>query len=221
MSFEKYTRFYYEPDEGRLLRPMGKGAEFEFSAEPGEDKAYRLFACGEVGLFYQWKNEPDHPVVYRSIVDSLSQSEADRSAFALDLSSKKPEGYIRRVHKKMIWEPRLSYLDLTPLPTEWEFGIRVKADDLKIADGGYLRMRVVVRYLKEGVSVHSVMNEPDETHIIDFKEGTYPYERLSKNITLPKGKIASVGVFVEGVKYSGKVFVEEPYFTGRGYNIWI
>ena len=219
MSFEKYTRFYYEPDEGRLLRPMGKGAEFEFSAEPGEDKAYRLFACGEVGLFYQWKNEPDHPVVYRSIVDSLSQSEADRSAFALDLSSKKPEGYIRRVHKKMIWEPRLSYLDLTPLPTEWEFGIRVKADDLKIEDGGYLRMRVVVRYLKDGVSVHSVMNEPDETHIIDFKEGTYPYERLSKNITLPKGKIASVGVFVEGVKYSGKVFVEEPYFTGRGYNI--
>ena len=219
MSFERYTRFFYEPDEGVLLRPMGKEAVFAFSAEPNADTSYRLFACGEVGLFYQWKNEPDHPVVYRSIVDSLSQSEAERAAFALSFSSKKPEGYVRRVHKKIIWEPRLSYLDLSPLPQNWEFGVYAKAKGLKISEGGYLRMRVVVRYLKEGVSVHSVMNEPDETHIIDFTEGSYPYTKLSKKIDLPKGKIASVGIFVEGKLYEGEVFVENPFFIGGKYNI--
>jgi len=219
MSFEKYSRFYYDIKEGKILRPMGKAASFEFAAEPSENKAYRLFVCGEVGLFYQWKNEPDHPVVYRSIADSLSTEEAEKSAFALSFSSKKPESYVRRVHKKIIWEPRLSYLDLTPLPTEWDFGVRVKSEKLKIFDGGYLRMRVNVRYIKDGVSVHSVMNEPDEVHIIDFPEGSYSYTELSAHLTLPKGKIASVSVFIEGKSYTGKVFVESPFFVGGEYNI--
>ena len=219
MSFEKYSRFYYDTKEGKILRPMGKAASFEFAAEPSGNKAYRLFVCGEVGLFYQWKNEPDHPIVYRSITDSLSAEEAEKSAFALSFSSKKPESYVRRVHKKIIWEPRLSYLDLTPLPTEWDFGVRVKSENLKIFDGGYLRMRVNVRYIKDGVSVHSVMNEPDEVHIIDFPEGSYPYTELSAHLTLPKGKIASVSIFIEGKSYTGNVFVENPFFVGGGYNI--
>ena len=43
--------------------------------------------------------------------------------------------------------------------------------------------------------------------------------RLSEKINLPKGKIASVGVFIEGVNYSGDVFVESPFFIGGKYNI--
>ena len=202
-NFEKYTRHFYEPDGGRILRPHGKGEVFTFALEPKENVAYRHFVCGEVGLFYQWKNEPDHPIVYRSIADSLSQLEAEKAAFALNFSSKKPEKYVRRVYKKLIWEPRLSYLDLSPLPTEWEAGVFVKAENLKINEslGGYLRMRIDVRYLKDGVSVHSNMNLPDETHVIAIPEGNYPYVRLSEKLTLPKGKIASVGVFIEGVGY--------------------
>ena len=221
VNFENYTPFFYESEEGRILRPHGKGQKFTFTAKPSENRAYRLFACGEVGLFYQWKNEPDHPIVYRSIADSLYSEEAEKSAFALSFSSEKPEKYVRRVYKKIIWEPRLSYLDLTPLPTEWEVGFYVKTENLKIntSEGGYLRMRIDVRYLKDGVSVHSNMNTADETHVINVPEGDCSYVRLSEKINLPKGKIASVGVFIEGVNYEGKVFVESPFFIGGGYNI--
>ena len=221
MNFEKYTQFYYEPGEGKILRPKGEGKSFSFEIKPQENKDYRLFICGEVGLFYQWKNEPDHPVVYKDISDSLYSSEAERSAFALSFSSKKSEKYVRRVYKKIIWEPRLSYLDLVPLPTEWEIGLFAKAKNLRINSecGGYLRMRVDVRYIKDGVSVHSNLNPADETHIINIPEGDYAYARLSKKINLPKGKIASVGVFIEGVNYSGEVYVESPFFIGGEYNI--
>ncbi len=221
MSFEKYTRFYYEPNEGTILRPKGAGKGFSFSAEPKEDKAYRLFAAGEVGLFYQWKNEPDHPAVYKSIADSLSTENAERGAFALSFTSKKAEKYVRRVYKKLLWEPRLSYLDLVPLPEEWEVGFFVKAKGLKVNTdfGGYLRMRINVRYVKEGVSIHSNLNLPDYVYIIDVPSGDYDYKRLSKKISLPKGTVASVGVYIEGVNYSGEVFVESPFFIGGGYNI--
>ncbi len=221
MNFEKYTRFFCDFENGKILRPKGAGQSFFFDAVPQKDKSYRLFVCGEVGLFYQWKNEPDHPVVYKDISDSLYSSEAERGAFALSFCSKREEQYIRRVYKKIIWEPRLSYLDLVPLPEEWEIGLFAKAKNLKINSelGGYLRMRVDVRYLKDGVSVHSTLNPADETHIIDIPEGDYSYTKLSRKINLPKGKIASVGVFVEGVNYSGDVFVENPFFIGGGYNI--
>ena len=219
MSFEKYRQIFYEPCEGKILRPKGKGQKFSFSAEPCANISHRLFVAGEVGLFYQWKNEPDHPTVYKAISDSLYSDEAERSAFALSFSSKKPEPYVRRVYKKVIWEPRLSYLDLSPLPSEWEVGIFAKAKGLSVKENGYLRMRVAVRFLKEGVSVHSNMNLPDQTYIIDFPEGDYSYTRFSRKIELPKGKIASVGVFVEGVNYSGEVFVEAPFLFGGGHNL--
>ena len=221
MNFETYNRFYYEPDEGKILRPMGKGQSFNFTAEPCADKAYRLFLAGEVGLFYQWKNEPDHPSVYRSISDSLSTKEAERGAFALSFSSAKPEKYVRRAYKKLLWEPRLSYLDLVPLPERWEVGFYVKAKGLKVNTdfGGYLRMRINVRYLKEGVSIHSNLNLPDYVYILDVPSGDYDYRKIAKTIELPKGKIASVGVYLEGVNYSGEVFVESPFFIGGGHNI--
>ena len=219
MSFEKYTQIFYDKNEGKLIRPMGKGTSFSFACDVSEDKSYRLFVAGEVGMFYQWKNEPDHPVVYKSIGDSLYASEAERSGFALSFSSKRAEKYIRRVYKKIVWEPRLSYLDLSPLPENWEVGIYAKAKGLKIEKDGYLRMRIAVRYLKDGVSVHSNMNPPDAVYVIDIPEGDYGYERFSTDINLPKGTVASVGVFVEGVGYSGNVFVENPFFIGGGYNI--
>ena len=81
MSFERYERFYLERDEGAVLRPMGKEKKFSFSLDFKEDKNYKLFVAGEVGLFYQWKNEPDYPLIYRSIDDCLSGSEAEKYIF--------------------------------------------------------------------------------------------------------------------------------------------
>ena len=34
VNFEKYTQFFYEPCEGKILRPHGKGQSFAFKAEP-------------------------------------------------------------------------------------------------------------------------------------------------------------------------------------------
>ena len=221
MSFERYERFYLERDEGAVLRPMGKEKKFSFSLDFKEDKNYKLFVAGEVGLFYQWKNEPDYPLIYRSIEDCLSGSEAERSAYALSFTSEKPELFVRRAYKKILWAPRLSYLDLVPLPDDWDVGFYVKAKGLKVNTvfGGYLRMRINVRYIKEGVSIHSNLNPPDCVYIIDVPEGDYEYRRLDKRITLPKGRIASVGVYLEGVNYSGEVYIESPFFVGGGYNI--
>ena len=217
-KFEKYTRFYYDK-KGVTLRPNGEKKTFSFSLSPERGKRYRLFATGETALFYQWKNEPDNPNIYRSIEDSLSESEAELSAFALSLSSKAPAAFVRRAYKKILFPPRLSYLDLAPVPQEWELAVRVKGRGVEISENGYLRVRAVVRYLKDGVSRHSTNESPDEIHIIDIPAGDYPYTRLCRKMHLPDGEIASVGIFVEGKEYSGDVYIEEPEFIGGGYNI--
>lgn len=113
-----------------------------------------------------------------------------------------------------MWKPVLSYLEMVNLPTDWKMGISVKAEDLKISDNGFLRMRVDVRLKKEGVSRHSIHNAPDKTVIIDLPEGTYDWQKLTQEIEIPLNT-AHVGVFVEGKGYSGRVFVERPRFGGN------
>ena len=46
VNFEKYTQFFYESCEGKILRPHGKGQSFAFKAEPKKSVSYRLFAAG-------------------------------------------------------------------------------------------------------------------------------------------------------------------------------
>lgn len=117
-----------------------------------------------------------------------------------------------------MWKPVLSYLEMANLPTDWKMGISVKAENLKVSDGGYLRMRLDLRLKKQGVSRHSIHNAPDKTVIIDLPEGTYDWQKLTQGIEIPLNT-AHVGVFVEGKGYSGRVFVERPVLAAIGQNL--
>ncbi len=217
MSFEIYNSFYEDYENGTTVRPQ-KTAEFNFTADIKTDKKYRLFVVGETAMYYLWKNEPDTPQLYRLLTDSLDSENANQDAFCLDLSCKKAEDYIKRTYKKIVWKPILSYLEMANLPTDFKMGISVKAEMLKISDGGFLRMRVDVRLKKDGVSRHSIHNAPDKTVIIDLPEGTYDWQKLVKDIEIPLNT-AHVGVFVEGKGYSGKVWVERPVLSAIGQNL--
>lgn len=217
MNFEKYYNFYEDYENGVTVRPQ-KTVEFDFSANVKTDKKYRLFVVGETATYYLWKNEPDTPTLYRLLTDALDSENANQDAFCLDLSCKKNEAYTKRVYKKVMWKPVLSYLEMANLPTDWKMGISVKAEDLKISDNGFLRMRVDVRLKKEGVSRHSIHNAPDKTIIIDLPTGTYDWQKLVKDIEIPLDT-AHVGVFVEGRGYSGKVWVERPVLSAIEQNL--
>ncbi len=217
MSFEGYYNFYEDYENGVTVRPQ-KTVEFNFAAELKPDKKYRLFVVGETATYYLWKNEPDTPRLYRLLDDALDGENANQDQFCLDLSCKKNEAYTKRVYKKILWKPMLSYLEMANLPFEWKMGISVKAENLKVSDGGYLRMRLDLRLKKQGISRHSIHNAPDKTVIIDLPEGTYDWQKLTREIQIPLNT-AHVGVFVEGQGYSGRVFVERPVLSAIGQNL--
>ncbi len=218
-GFERYDKFY-ESDSGTLLRPQGEAREFEFALTPARATRYRLFVTGETQLFYQWKDEPDGQFLYRSIADALDSRHAENAHFCLDFSSKAPVDYVRRAYKKLVWPPILSYLAMNPVPSEWRCGVYAKAEGLKLEEGGYLRLRVDVRYNHEGVNRRSVELEPDESYTVDLPEGSYGFTELSLPLTLERSRVASVGYTLEGVGYRGEVYFESPFLTAsNGVNI--
>ncbi len=218
MSFEKYSKIYEDYNDGTTLRTGGTPMTVRFDTKPKKDTKYRLFAVGETEMFYQWKNEPDMPRHYLSICDALNSENARKARFCLDLSSKRPETYIRRVYKRIKWPPFLSYIWMNPIPTAWKYGVWVKADGLHIEKDGYLHMMVELRRQKEGVNPNSVENQPDEVHIIDLCEGTYDWTKLEKEIQI-NGNTALIGVWFEGVRYSGKIYIESPFLSADGQNL--
>ena len=212
MSFETYRQIYNGYDNGTTLR-SGRAAEFTFCAEKKEDARYRLFVVGQTKMFYLWKNEPDEPANYRTLVDCLDDENALNAQYCLNMSSKKDEQYVRRAYKKVMWPPVLAYLGMHPVPEDWTCGLWVKAENLKISEGGYARMRIEVREKQEGRSRHAVGFPADKTLIIDLAEGTYDWTKLTHDIVIDPDKTANVGVWVEGVNYSGKLYVEAPFLT--------
>ena len=222
MSYEKYVNIWQDHDQGKTIRPHKAGAEFEFELDGEENKRYRLFTVGGTTQFYQWKNEPDAHFQYALLTDSLDTEHAEISQYCLDFSSKQPESYVRRIYKKILWKPVLSYLQLTPVPNDWRTGFFASAKDLKIEKekGGYLHMSVEIRYLREGVSRHSNRVPPDKTVVIDFAEGSYDMTEFSLPIEIDAEKTASVSVWIEGKRYSGEVYLERPFLTSStGYNL--
>lgn len=217
MSFEKYTKFFDGEPDGKTVRIKGI-AEFSFSAVPQENTAYRLFTVGESEQYYMYKDEPDGPLLYRSLSDSLNTEHAVHDAFCLDFSSRRSEDFIRRTYKKVMWPPVLSYLMMSPVPTLWKTGITVSGENVTVEEDGFLQMRVDIRLKKENVNPHSTAGKPDYSIIIPFPCGTYAPVRLEKEIDIPQNT-AHVGVFVEGKKYTGKVWCEMPFLTGDSQNL--
>ncbi len=219
MSFEKYTQVYDGGSNGFQLR-VGKGAkEVNFTLSPEENKCYKLFTVGETEMYYLWKDEPDYQYLYRMITDALDTKHAIRDRYCLSLGCKKYEDYLKRLYKKIMWNPpKLSYLAMNPVPEAWEMGLTVTAKELKFRKDGFLRMRLDIRKKKEGVNPMSVSGAPDESIVIDFPEGTYVGKDLSKSIIIPRDTV-QVGVFIEGKGYKGECYIEQPRLAANGENL--
>ena len=212
MSFEKYRTIWKDGAEGTTLRAGGAGAQFAFDCDLAPDKRFRLFVTGETGLFYQWKDEPDYPKQYESIADALDPDHAFRAQYCLNLSDSAPRGYVRKLYKKIMWPPVLSYLRMNPVPDNWRFGLWARAKGLRLEEGGYLRMRLEVYRAREGVNRHRTDLAPDETYTIDIPAGECEWTEYSRALTLT-GEIAHLGVWIEATGYSGEVYLENPFLT--------
>lgn len=218
MNYEKYIPVYRDFEQGTVLRPEKDGAKFSFTLKKEEEKGFKLYVAGETLQSYLKKCEPACTMQYHSISDALNTEHAVRNSFCLDFSQKTPEKYVKRCFHKFLWRPMLYYIPLSPVPTEWKIGINASAKNLRLKQGGYIRMRADVRLLKPGVERKSTHASADITYILDIPEGSYNDKCLSKEITVPENT-ASVSLFVEGKLYSGSLYVEAPLFGANGENL--
>ena len=218
MSFEQYTPIYDGKQIGSTVRPHGKAFEVCFDLCPEADKKYRLFTVGETEQYYLWKDEPDNPRLYHMLTDALDTKHAIKDRYCLSFSCAAYEDYLKRIYKKVMWKPVLSYLDMNPVPIDWEVGLTVSAKGLTFRADGFLRMRVDVRLKREGVNPRSVSNPADESTVIDIPAGSYVGERLCVPIRIPENT-AHVGVFVEGRGYRGECYIEQPFLSASGQNL--
>lgn len=218
MSFEKHFNFYSE-EYGTTVR---KGQTATFIAN-GKDldlsKEHKLFVTGDTKLFFHFKTEPDSPQKYHSIEDALDPDNAYKSQYCLNLSEKAPEKLIKRIYKRIPWPPKLSFLTMKPLPSEFDFGIFAKAENLKIEPCGYFRIALDIRYKKEGVSPLFAGDEPDERIVIDLKDGSYDWSYIGQKVNINPEKCAMCGYWIEAYNYSGKIYIENPVLSGNGKNV--
>lgn len=218
MNYEKYIPVYRDFEQGTLLQPEKEGAEFSFALKREEGKAFKLYVAGETAQSYLKKCEPACTMQYHSISDALNTEHAVHNSFCLDFSQKTPEKYVKRCFHKFLWKPMLYYIPMSPVPAKWSIGINASAKNLRLEQGGYVRMRADVRLLKPGVERKSTHANADITYILDIPEGTYTDKCLSKEITVPENT-ASVSLFVEGKLYSGSLYAEAPLFGANGENL--
>lgn len=212
--FETYQALW-TPAEDHVIRP-GKSLTVELGALPQD--TCQLFFTGETVTFYQWKNEPDEPQFYRRLDDALDAAEAEKEAYALHFAGTDAD-YPLRACTKVLWPPVLSYLALSGFSEEWTCGIRAKAKNVKISAGGYLRLRFEVRYKKPGLSRRRGYGPADVVAQIDFAEGTYDWQDLSRQINIPTQETANVFVCLEGRHFTGDIWFEAPFLTSsNGYN---
>jgi len=218
MSFEKYTQIYDGEPNGVTVRPKGASFDVCFDLIPEKNKKYRLFTVGETEQYYLWKDEPDCPRLYHMITDALDTRHAIRDRYCLSLTCAKYEDYLKRIYKKIMWKPVLSYLDMNPVPTEWEAGITVSAKGLSFKEGGFLRMRVDVRLKREGIDPREIAFPADQSTVIDLPAGSYTGKRLCVPLQIPENT-AHVGVFIEGKGYRGECYIEQPFLSASGQNL--
>ena len=209
MNFESYKQIMLCPRDRDISLRTGKSFSLDFELDSARN-ADRIFFTGESGIFYQWKTEPDYQYLYRRIDDSLSSVEADKSQYALDMSASNFD-YPKIAYRKIVWWPRFYGGG-----SNWEFGLRAKAKDLKIHDGGYLHFLIEIRYLN-GVDKRIAYTAPDVTAKIDLTEGSYDWTDLLINIDFESGRTANACFYLEGQNYSGEVFCEAPFLRTVGY----
>ena len=207
MSFENYKQLLLCEDNKDILIRPGKSYNMDFELKNAE-KADRIFMTGETGIFYQWKTESEYEYLYRRLDDSLSSVEANKGRFALDMSAENFD-FPKIAYHKIVWKPSF-YGE----GNVWRTGISVKAENLKIHTGGYLRLLVEIRY-NNGVDKRITYATPDLTATINIPEGSYDWQEFNALFDEIDFPIANVCFYVEGMHYSGKVFFESPYFCSE------
>ncbi len=219
MDFEKYISIYNDK-EGRHLKPNKGSFEICFDLDKKQDKSYRLHTVGETGLFYQWRNELNYPQQYREITDALDSVHARKSQFCIDFSSKEPQKYAKRIYKKEICNPIvLAYIPLQNPETTWKAGVFLSGENIKVEESGYLRMRIDISYANETKSPFDTVLSPDETHIIDFPTGSFDFTSVEKTFEIKDRTVSSFGIWIEGMNYSGNLYIESPFLINSGYNL--
>ena len=208
MNFERYDQLMLCEQDKDVVLKTGKCFSIDFEIED-EKAADRIFMTGEVEMFYNWKTEPDYALLYRRIDDSLSSIESERSQYALDMSADNFD-YLKIAYKKVVWWPRYYGGG-----SDWRVGLSVKAENLKIHEGGYLHFLVELRYSKPGVDKRMAYSPADVVTVIDIPEGSYPYQVLEEHFKSVGFEKASVCIYLEGKNYSGNVFCEAPYLVSE------
>ncbi|MBQ9545345.1 MAG: hypothetical protein IJV00_09485, partial [Clostridia bacterium] len=89
-------------------------------------------------------------------------------------------------------------------------GVSVSGRDISLKPGGYLRLSVEIRYIREGMLKNQAITAPDRTVVIDVPTGTYPVRALSVPLVLPMDKMATLTYILEGEKFTGEAIFEEP-----------
>ena len=212
-TFEKY-KIIYKDEEGATLKPLGEACRFSFEQVAQKDTRYRLLIVGQTDLFYQWKSELDGFWLYHTLSDSLDYQHTCKSQYSLNVSAKTPNSYVWRTYKKVFWqeESRNYAFDLNG--GTYDFGFYIKANDLRILDGGYLRMYIEVFYKTEGINIRSNRNKKS-VYEITVPSGNYDWEKIEKEIQIDTDSVAFVGVWLEGTKYTGEVYIERPFMKDQ------
>lgn len=222
MNFENYKNIFIaqNEDDEVILKPCQEPATFHFTCDKRENKAYKLFVSGETGMFYLWRGEIDYPITYHTLTDALCNTTTRKAQFSLNVSREKTEDFEWRVYKKVMWKPVLSYLELTPFSEQWKVGFWVKTKNLRLADGGKLLMRVRVYEKKEGLHRQSIEQPLAQELEIPIEQGSCDWIKIERELVVSESKTAFVGVWFEGVNYTGEVYIETPFLVSEnGYNV--
>lgn len=202
--------------DGIHLKP-GQSTVVTFDGT-GIENADRLHITGETCQFFQWKNEPDHPMLYRRIDDSLNTEKAVRDQHCLEFTS---DGtYPVLAYHKVEFPVKLSYLKLNRYGNDWTLGISVSGAGVTLQENGYLRFRAEVFLRQEGEAPNSLNREPDRIFDLDLPLGTYEYTVLSRQMEFDAKNAAAVCLYLEGEGFTGTVYAEEPVFrSDSGWNM--
>ena len=221
MSFETYYPIWCDYEKGKTIRPKKEGISFTFDLTPEADKRYRLFTVGTSAQSNLWKDEPNGPHQYSLLVDSLDTEHAVNGHYAVSFTEETPRPFIRRIYKKTLFPIILGHHHVPAAPADWRVGLSASARDLVIdrAAGGFLRMRVEIRYKKPNGHRRDVFCPADRVILIDVPDGTYEMTDFSEVLAPADAPVANVAVFIEGRFYSGEVYVECPHLTVDGFNI--
>ena len=232
---EKYIGIFKSPSlEERPFIKVGQEKTFEVSIDDAKNRRYRLFFTGETNTHYTWRSEPDCWVGYGKIDDSLSSVDSYRAQYCVKL-----EGcdYPKIIYKKLLgeanlnylpasyfdaqkWQPVLSYLPLGNFTDDWHSGIFAKGENIVIKTGGKLRMRFEIREWQRGISRHDITIPPSFIYEINFPEGSYDWQEISKDIVIPTSTTSSVCAIIEAENFEGTLYLESPYLvSSNGFNI--